>query len=236
MDVRPFTVAIPDDVLADLRDRLARTRWPDEVADAGWAYGANLAYMRDVVDYWRTDFDWRAQERTISTFANFRAEVDGRGIHFIHERGKGPNPMPLLITHGRPSSFVEMLEIIPLLTDPGGHGGDPADSFDVVVPSVPGFGFSDRPLERGMTRGRIADSLAQLMVGLGYDRFAAHANDIGAVITGFLGLDYPERLIGIHTLMPGTPRPYFGDGAREVSDAERAYIAMQVQWEHDEGG
>ena len=178
MDIRPFTVNIPQPALDDLRSRLARTRWPDEVDGAGWDYGANLAYMRELVKYWETGFDWRREERAMNALPHFRAEVDGVGIHFIHARGRGPAPMPLLVTHGWPSSFVEMLEIIPLLADPGAHGGDPADAFDVVVPSVPGFGFSDRP-GRGMTRSRVAALWARLMDGLGYPRYAAHGNDIG---------------------------------------------------------
>src|SRR5215208_362820 len=156
VQVESFRIAVPEASLDDLRERLARTRWPDEVSDAGWEYGANLAYMRELLAYWREDFDWWARERALNAFAHFRAVVDGLGIHFIHERGRGPAPIPLIITHGWPSSFTEMLELIPLLTDPAGHGADPLDSFDVVVPSVPGFGFSDRPVARGMTRSRVA--------------------------------------------------------------------------------
>jgi hypothetical protein len=149
MEIRPFAIDVPEAVLTDLRDRLARTRWPDEVEGAGWDYGANLAYMRELAEYWRERFDWRAQERAMNALPHFRAVVEGTGIHLIHVRGRGPAPMPLLITHGWPSSFVEMLPLIPRLADPGGHGGDPADAFDVIAPSVPGFGFSDRP-GRGM--------------------------------------------------------------------------------------
>lgn len=232
----PYTVAIPEEILDDLRARLARTRWPDEVDGAGWEYGASLAYMKDLVAYWRTGFDWRAQERAINAFSHFRARVAGTGIHFIHERGRGPAPMPLVITHGWPSSFSEMLPLIPLLADPGAHGGDPADAFDVVVPSVPGFGFSDRPTERGMTRSRVAELWVRLMSALGYQRFAAHGNDIGAVITGWMALDHPERLIGIHTMMPGFPGPDFGPGTPPMSEAERAFAARQDRWGREEGG
>lgn len=232
----PFRVAVPQSILDDLRGRLRRTRWPDEVTDAGWDYGANLAYMQDLIAYWRDDFDWRAQERAINAFAHFRAPVGGLGIHFIHERGNGPDPIPLVLTHGWPSSFTEMLKLIPLLTDPAAHGADPRDSFDVIVPSVPGFGFSDRAAERGMTRSRVAGLWAHLMEGLGYRRFAAHANDIGAVISGFIALDYPERLIALHTMMPGFPRPHVGAGDRELSDAERAFLEVQRRWDQEEGG
>ena len=168
MEIRPFTVDVPQATLDDLRARLARTRWPDEVEGAGWDYGASLPYLQAVVEYWGTRFDWRAQERAMNALPHFRADVDGLGIHFIHARGRGPAPLPLLVTHGWPSSFVEMLPLIPLLADPAGHGGDPADAFDVVVPSVPGFGFSDRPAQRGMTRSRVATLWARLMEGLGY--------------------------------------------------------------------
>ena len=156
MEARPFVIDVPQATLDDLRERLGRTRWPDEVEGAGWDYGTSLAYLWDVVEYWRTRFDWRREERAMSAFPHFRANVDGLGIHFIHARGSGPAPLPLLVTHGWPSSFVEMLPLIPLLSDPAAHGGDARDAFDVVVPSVPGFGFSDRPTTRGMTRSLVA--------------------------------------------------------------------------------
>ena len=235
MQLRPFVVDAPQAALDDLRERLGRTRWPDEVADAGWDYGASLAYMRDLVEYWRTGFDWRAQERAMNALPHFMADVDGFGVHLIHARGRGPAPMPLLITHGWPSSFVEMLELIPLLADPGARGGDPADAFDVIVPSIPGFGFSDRP-GRGMTRSRVAGLWARLMDGLGYARYAAHGNDIGAVITGWLANDAPERLIALHTLMPTTPGPVIGPDAQPLSEAEHAFAALQARWQQDEGG
>lgn len=235
MDIRPFTVSIPQPALDDLRARLARTRWPDEVDGAGWDYGANLAYMRELMRYWETRFDWRVQERAMNAFPHFRADVDGTGVHFIHARGRGPAPMPLLVTHGWPSSFVEMLALIPLLADPGAHGGDPADAFDVVVPSVPGFGFSDRP-GRGMTRSRVAALWASLMEGLGYARYAAHGNDIGAVISGWLAYDFPARLIALHTMMPGFPSPVIGPDVQPLTEAERAFAALQQRWDTDEGG
>ena len=149
--IHPFTVQIPQSVLDDLSDRLARTRWPDEVAGAGWDYGSNLDYIRELCDYWQNKFDWRAQEKAINQFAHFRAEIDGISIHFIHERGEGKNPMPIMLLHGWPSSFWQMLKIIPLLTDPESHGGEASDSFDVIVPDLPGYGFSDRPKEKGMS-------------------------------------------------------------------------------------
>jgi pimeloyl-ACP methyl ester carboxylesterase len=236
MEAWPFVVDVPQATLDDLRERLRRTRWPDEVEGAGWDYGTSLPYLRDVVEYWHARFDWRREERAMNAFPHFRAVMDGLGVHYIHARGRGPAPLPLLVTHGWPSSFVEMLPLIPLLCDPAAHGGDPADAFDVVVPSVPGFGFSDRSKARGMTRSRVAALWAELMEGLGYSRYAAHGNDIGAVITGWLAHDFPERLVAIHTMMPGFPSPVIGYDARPPTDAERAHAEVQARWEQEEGG
>ncbi len=160
MTIQPFRIDIPQTVLDDLQERLARTRWTDEVNDADWDYGTNLAYLRGLMDYWQHEFDWRSQEAILNQFDQFHAEVDGHGLHFIHERGKGPDPMPIALTHGWPDSFYRFHKIIPMLTDPEHYGGDPADSFDVVVPSVPGYGFSDRPTGKGFTSGRTADLFA----------------------------------------------------------------------------
>ena len=236
MHIEPFQISVAQEVLDDLRQRLERTRWPDEVEHSGWRYGANLGYMKELADYWLTKFDWRAQEQRINSFANYRAVIDDLRVHFIHERGKGPNPIPLLITHGWPSSFVEMLEIIPMLTDPANHGGKASDSFGVIVPSVPGYGFSDRPLLAGMTRWRVAEIFAKLMDGLGYKKFGLHANDIGAVISGWLAWDHPEKVIGLHTMMPTFPPPSFDETQAPMSDAEKAFEALVNVWDKDEGG
>ena len=237
MDVQPFRVQVSDAPLEDLQERLARTRWPDEILDSGWDYGSNLAYIKELVDYWRTRFDWRAQEQAINAFAHFRASVDGLGIHFIHERGKGPNPMPLIITHGWPSSFFELLKITPLLTDPASHGGDPADSFDVVVPSMPGYGFSDRTTQGGMNIVKIADLWAQLMTeGLGYGRYAAQGGDWGSMVTSRLGFAYPDQLVGIHVTSVAGTHQYLGPGARELSEGERRLLEEWEHWLQAEGG
>ena len=237
MDVQPFKVHIPESTLEDLRERLARTRWPDEIPDSGWDYGSNLAYIKELVEYWGSGFDWRASERAINDFAHFRVYVDVLGIHFIHERGKGPAPLPLIITHGWPSTFTEMLKIIPLLTDPAGHGGDPADSFDVIAPSLPGYGFSDLTTQRGVNVFRIADLWVKLMTeGLGYGRFGAHGGDWGASITARLGYSHPDHVIGIHVTSVTIASPYMGAGARELSDAERAHLEQRDRWRHLEGG
>jgi pimeloyl-ACP methyl ester carboxylesterase len=237
MDVQPFTIHVPDEVLADLRARLAQTRWPDALPGAEWDYGSNLAYVKELVEYWRTRFDWRAQEQVLNRFAHFRTAIDGMGIHFIHERGKGPNPLPLLITHGWPSTFFELSKIIPLLADPGSHGGDPADAFDVVVPSMPGYGFSDRTTRRGMNVARIADLWAQLMLdGLGYRRYGAQGGDWGSPVTARLGFAYPSQLIGIHTTSVGGAPLSWQAGMRELSVAERTLLEARTHWQLEEGG
>lgn len=231
MEYHPFTINIPQAELDDLADRLARTRWPDEIEGAGWDYGTNRAYLQELVGYWRTEFDWRAQERALNRLHHYRADVEGLGIHFIHERGKGPNPFPLIITHGWPSTFVEMLKIIPKLTDPASYGGDPADAFDVVVPSLPGYGFSDHVTQRGSWRAH--ERWAALMRGLGYERFGAQGGDVGADVTTGLGRFFPEQVAGIHLnsdLAWPSPMPT----SAELSEEERDYLARCERWEKEE--
>ena len=237
MDVRPFTIAVEDSVLDDLRQRLADTRWPDEIPNSGWDYGSNLAYIKELVEYWRTDFDWRAAEAKLNQFNHFKSEVDGLDIHFIHEKGKGPNPIPLTITHGWPSCFFEMTKIIPLLADPASHGGDAADSFDVVAPSLPGFGFSDHAQDRGMEVQRVAGMWNKLMTqNLGYPKFAAQGGDIGSGVTARLGFAHADTLFGIHLTSITRPNPYLGPGSRPVTEAEQALITQRDKWFEDEGG
>jgi len=191
MKIEPFTIAVPEATLDDLRRRLADTRWPDD--DAGWEYGTALVYMRDLVDYWQHRYDWRAEEEKLNRFAHFRADVDGVGIHFIHERGRGPDPTPLLLLHGWPDSFYRYHRVIPML----------ADSFDVVVPSIPGQGFSDR---RPMTTEDTADLFAGLMTeGLGYERFVAAGGDAGTLIARSLAERHADALLGIHLTDVGYP-------------------------------
>lgn len=228
--LQPFTVHIPQSVLDDLSDRLARTRWPDEVTGAGWDYGSNLAYMRGLIDYWHNKFDWRAQEKAINQFAHFRTDIDGIGIHFIHERGKGENPMPIMLLHGWPSSFWQMLKIIPLLTDPASHGGEASDSFDVIVPDLPGYGFSDRPREKGMSVFRIGDLFARMMKDeLGYGRFAVRATDLGTGVAQQLGLFHSNSIIGLH-LSGANPRASVSP-PQDLSEAEKRFVAdIQDFW------
>ncbi len=201
MKIEPFTIAVPQAVLDDLRLRLANTRWPDD--GAGWEYGTALPYMKELVDYWQHSYDWRAEEEKLNTFAQFRAEVDGVGIHFIHERGRGPDPTPILLLHGWPDSFYRYHRVVPMLTDPARFGGGPADSFDVVVPSIPGQGFSDR---RAMTTDDTADLFARLMTeGLGYGKFVAAGGDAGTLIAQSLADRHADALLGIHLTDVGYP-------------------------------
>ncbi len=198
MQIEEFRISVPDSVLADLRERLGRTRFPDEIPGSGWIYGTNLAYLREIVGYWRDRYDWRAAEAELNAFPQFRARVGGLGIHFIHQRGKGPKPLPLVITHGWPGSVAEFTEIIGPLADPAAHGGDPADAFDLIAPSMPGYGFSDHPTEPGMDPERIAGLWAELLEGLGYHRFGAQGGDWGAMVTTYLGLRHAAHVVGIH--------------------------------------
>jgi pimeloyl-ACP methyl ester carboxylesterase len=222
MSIQPFKIAIPQATLDDLRERLARTRWTDEVEGSGWTYGISLSYMKDVVDYWQHTYDWRKHEATLNTFAQFKADVDGVGIHFIHERGKGPNPTPILLIHGFPDSFYRYHKVIERLTDPAKFGGDPNTSFDVVVPSIPGTGFSDRKTLADDTN---ADLFAKLMTQvLGYPKFVSAGGDHGTVITQSLARRYPELLIGIHLTDVGYP-----DQTTDFSTLTPAEMEM-VQW------
>ena len=237
MGVQPFKVQVPEETLKDLQDRLALTRWPDEIPGSGWDYGSNLAYIKELVEYWRTGFNWRAQEEAINTFSHFRTTVEGLGVHFIHERGNGPDPMPLVITHGWPGSFFEMSKITSLLADPASHGADPADAFDVVAPSIPGYGFSDHPTQPGMHVRRVADLWSRLMAEeLGYSRYGAQGGDWGASVTAHLGFAYPDNLMGIHLTSMTHPTPYLGPGSSELSDAERAHMEQRKNWIQAEGG
>lgn len=188
MALEQFSLPFSQPPVEDLRKRLRRTRWPDKIPGADWEYGFDLGFLQDICEYWTSQFDWASQVERLSKLPHYRYTSDGIGIHFIRARGKGPTPIPLILTHGWPGSFLEMLRILPLLTDPASHGGDPADSFDVVVPSLPGYGFSDRPAHRGMNVLRIADLWVGLMGELGYRRFGAQGGDIGAGVSTALGL------------------------------------------------
>ena len=223
---RPFTIHIPDEVLQDLSHRLERTRLPRDSRGPAWSEGVDRDFLRDLVRYWSDGFDWRAHERALNRVPHFRADVEDVRLHFVHERGRGPDPLPLLLTHGWPSTFYELLPLIPLLTNPGGHGGDPADAFDVVIPSLPGYAFS-APLEEPGSSRRIPTLWAALMGEVfGYERFGAHGGDIGAMITNRLGCEFPERVLGIHVALVAEPSA----GSREapLTDAERAMLEQRA--------
>jgi pimeloyl-ACP methyl ester carboxylesterase len=237
MAAEKFAIQIPDAVLADLARRLDATRWPDELVDAGWEFGSNLGYMRSLTEYWRHGYDWRREEAVLNQFPHYRIALDGFYIHFVHVRGNGPAPVPLIVTHGWPGSFVEMVKLIPLLTNPPAHGGSPDDAFDVIVPSLPGYGFSDRPRERGMDPKKIAALWALLMKELGYARFGAQGGDWGSAISIALGLDHPERMIGIH-LNYIAGRFLLGGTLSQPPEDEMAgaYLAQLRAWWDAEGG
>jgi pimeloyl-ACP methyl ester carboxylesterase len=228
MKVEPFRIDVAEEVLDDLRERIRRTRWPDELPGVGWDHGTELAYLRDLLCYWAEAFDWRARERELNRLSHFRAQLGGLGIHFVHERGVGSDGVPLVMTHGWPSSFLEMLALVPLLTDPGAHGID-GPAFDVVIPSLPGYGFSDRPRRSGVTSRATAELWHELMRGLGYERYGAHGSDFGAGVATFMALDQPGPLIGLHlTFLEESP--YAGPGSRPLSAAERSYLDDQRAW------
>ena len=198
----PFELHVPDAVLADLRERLARTRWPDEPPLAPWSTGASVEYLKQLVEYWRTRFDWRAQEAELNRFRQFTVPLAGIDLHFIHEPGRGPNPVPLLLSHGWPGSIVEFTELVPMLTDPARFGGDPRDAFTVVAPSLPGYTLSFKAGQARFGVEEIAIAFRELMTDvLGYARFAAQGGDWGSFITSRLAYDDPDRLIGIHLNM-----------------------------------
>ena len=235
MSPSSFSIPFSQPYVDDLRERLSRTRWVDEVTGSGWEYGFDRAFLQEICAYWRDQFDWKAQVDKLSTFHHYRCDIEGSGIHFIHERGRGPAPIPLVLTHGWPGSFVEMTEILPLLTDPGAHGGDAADAFDVVVPSLPGYGFSDRPSERGMNTFRVAALWVGLMEQLGYNRFGAQGGDIGAGVSTALGLRHADRLLGVHlNFVPGLYRPYV-ENRRGLSTAEEEFSKDFARWSEDNG-
>jgi pimeloyl-ACP methyl ester carboxylesterase len=231
----PFRIDVPEPTLADLRLRLARTRWPDEAPGAPWAYGADLAYVKELCDYWRERYDWRKHEALLNGFRQFTAPLAGIDLHFIHEEGRGPAPLPLLLSHGWPGSVWEFHKIIPMLTNPARFGGDPHDAFTVVAPSLPGYGFSFKHGQPRFGVTEIADTFATLMTDvLGYGRFAAQGGDWGGFITSRLGVAYPERLAGIHvnllSLRRDLPRP------KDPTPEERAYLADLGAWLREETG
>jgi len=204
----PFKIQVPDAVLTDLKQRLSQARFADEFPDAGWDYGTNLAYLKGLVDYWRDHYDWRAHEKKLNEFDQFNTNIDGVDIHFIHQRSKNANAMPLLLLNGWPSSIVEYAKVIGPLTDPVAYGGRAEDSFHVVIPSMPGFGFSGKPRERGYDPERIARMWVQLMARLGYTRYAAHGSDWGSGIATRVALNDAAHVAALHLAgCGGAPEP-----------------------------
>ncbi len=218
--ILPFEIRIDDAVLEDLRQRLAHTRIPDEVANVGWEYGMPYSYLRELTDYWQHSYDWRVQEAKLNEFDHFRASVGKQLVHFIHARSPHPNAFPLLLTHGWPGSVVEFLEVIPRLTNPERFGGDVRDAFHVIAPSLPGYGFSEATLEPGWDIRRVARVFIELLATLGYERYGAQGGDWGAQVTTRIALFDPEHCAAIHVNMPIASKPADGPPLTEQEQAD----------------
>jgi pimeloyl-ACP methyl ester carboxylesterase len=230
--LEPFSIQVPDELLEDLQRRLSKTRWVRDETD-DWADGTNHHYLRGLVAYWQTGFDWRAEEAKLNRFKHFRVAVDGANLHFILEKGRGPAPLPIILTHGYPDSFYRFYKLIPLLADPGGHGRDPDDAFDVVVPSLPGYGFSEPRAEEGGAFG-FGDVLHKLMTEqLGYGRFAAHGGDWGSTVTEHLARSHSRSVVGIHL----TDIPFWHSFQRpnNLSRAEQAFLEKLETFQREDG-
>lgn len=234
IDIHPFEVDIAQTDLDDLMERLAHVRWPNELPDVGWSYGVPLAFVRELVDYWRSGFDWRAQEARLNAHPQFVTTIDGQRLHFIHVRSPEPDAMPLICTHGWPMSVFEYVDLIGPLTDPRAHGGEVADAFDVVIPSLPGHAFSGPTTEAGWDTRRIARAWVELMDGLGYERYGAHGNDAGSLVSPEMGRIAPDRVVGVHvTQLFSFPS---GDPAEFAGMSEEDMAAMKFLEEFARGG
>ncbi|WP_116950839.1 epoxide hydrolase family protein [Jiangella endophytica] len=231
---QPFAPRATAAELDDLRARLRATRWPDTPEDAGWSLGTDVGYLRELVAYWADEFDWPAREAELARLPRFRASVGGLGIHYVHARAVAPSGpvLPLVLTHGWPDSFWRYTKVIPLLTDPGAHGADPADAFDVVVPDLPGYGYSDRPA-RPLDSLAVAGLWARLMTVAGYERFGAAGGDLGSHVSRYLALDHPDRVVAVHRMDAGVP--VFGGDPAELTTEERRWIQGAAAWGAAEG-
>lgn len=237
MLIRPFTIEVPSSAIADLRERLKRTRWPDQFAGAGWELGVEQGYLRDLCAYWADGFDFQTCLGELNWLPQFMASIDSYDVHFVHARSPVPDALPLIITHGWPGSFSEMAKIIPMLTDPERHGRDPRDAFHVVAPSIPGFGFSSKPVKPGTTPGAIAGLWVRLMNGLGYDRFCVQGGDFGSTISIWLAHNHPRQVIGFHlNMIPPSLRPGEAGLARKpYSASEQDLMKRGAQFQELEG-
>ena len=230
MPPTPFRIAVDQAVIDDLKRRLAGTRWPDALPGTGWEYGADIDYIKEFCDYWRQEYDWRRHEEALNAHPQFLSTIDGVDIHYWHVRGTGPNPLPLCLIHGWPGSIYEFLELIGPLTDPGAHGGDPADAFDVVIPALPGFGFSGKPAEPGWGVTRIAHAYNTLMTSeLGYQRYGVQGGDWGGIISGKLAAEYPEHVLAAHlNFVVAGPPSEMTDEDRAVLEERNAFQARET--------
>jgi len=235
-EIKPFRCEVPEATIQDLKARLARTRFPDQLPDAGWDYGSELSFVQALCDYWRDGFDWRAAEARFNAFPQFTTEIDGEKVHFYHVRSPEPDATPLIITHGYPGSVAEFLDVLGPLSDPARYGGDPRDAFHVVAPSIPGYGFSGPTRRRGFNMKKAAATNITLMERLGYARYGAQGGDWGSGISTDMALSHPERIIGLHlNFIVGRPAdpadPLAGLDADEV-----AYIEWKRNYDANESG
>jgi len=230
--VESFRIAVPEAELDDLRERLRRSRWPERETVDDWSQGVPLAYLEELCDHWASAYDWRATEARLNALPQFRTEIDGLGIHFVHVRSQHPNAIPLVMSHGWPGSIVEFMKVIGPLTDPPAHGGDAADAFDIVVPSLPGYGFSDKPAASGWGVEHIADAWAELMARLGYTRYGAQGSDWGTSISALIGQRDCEHVLGIHLMPPlAPPDPETLDDLTESERTALADLERASDWE-----
>jgi epoxide hydrolase len=234
--IQPFAIKVDDAVLADLHERLSRTRFADQIAGTGWEYGIPLDYLRELVAYWRDEYDWRTHEARLNELDHFRTRIDGQSIHFVHARATNPDALPVLMTHGWPGSVVEFLDVIPQLTHPEEHGGTAGDGFHVVAPSLPGYGFSEPTRTTGWDATRVARAFIELMRRLGYERYLAQGGDWGAQVATRIGAIDPEHCVALHLNMPIGERPDKTDEPVALPDSDRAGLAALAEFQREESG
>ncbi len=234
-EIRPYRIDIPQAEIDDLRDRLARTRWAAELPGTGWERGTPTGYLRELASYWASEYDWRASEKELNAYPQFITSIDGADVHFLHVRSAEPGATPLLLLHGWPGSVVEFLDVIGPLTDPVAHGGDAADAFHLVIPSLPGYGLSGPLTETGWTDGRAASALTELMDRLGYGRYGVQGGDVGAFVAPLMGRVAPDRVIGVHvnalvTFPTGDP-----DDMAAMDEGDKRRLAVMQEWQERSG-